>query len=560
MKAPRTALPGLVKLYLASLYATVLSLALLAAYLIYFFSKRYYSELGDYVPAFFLAAFGGAGLWNIIAIHKRLRRAPAISCSFLGLIVIFGGIAGVVLLYSILDYFTMEHANLWAALVQGLVPTVAWFLYWKYSPKAGAAFGAFVPKSPMGQEPGWQLLRLAGVYILVTGFCYSVTFLIYHFDYLPNVTANPGHWLLFGLAATVLLFFPRCPTQKNFDRLGLLLIIWIIFLACMWLLHLWIPVAPDIRYVLTYFPGTGFPLPVESVMVIAMFWYVVRRRFAYGEEGVAAVWVRLAQGVKSAGVRGLDVLCLALFLFIMGNTRRIYDQPVAYSVYMGIFGCGLLAAVIILVVRPSFFIPYMRYFTAAAPIAYVVMWGGIGLGIHGPAMSFIYAVEWNNVIYMLLGALYCWLRERITAHPAMVFMRFAAWGCIALSCVMLIHVPTVADLAEDGPSALWYALNVGLPWLCLPFAAGLLYTGRGRSGWDGLPGRGFIISVVGLIAMLCIEKFLALIIYALPRRSWEFALADAVEPYAYMVPVEQGTAFALALCLWALSFEKRNMA
>lgn len=86
---------------------------------------------------------------------------------------------------------------------------------------------------------------------------------------------------------------------------------------------------------------------------------------------------------------------------------------------------------------------------------------------------------------MLLGMVY--FSERPTAHPALVVMRLVAWGGIALSCIMLIYIPFFSDMTESPPGALWWAKNVGLPWIYLPFAGGLLYVGRGRSGWDAVP-------------------------------------------------------------------------
>lgn len=556
MLTPRTALPGLVKLYLASLYIAVALLTLLAVYIWQVLGAWFYSEISDYLPAFIIAAAAGLGLYNIVLIHRRSRTAPVFSRCLLTVSAVLGIIAGVTIFVKALDHYTPfgeEYASLWTALMQGLVMTAAWFLYWKRSPRANAAFAAPLPHLQKQVAPSLELMRLAAVYISVTGLCYSLTFVLYHSGNLFGLTANPGHWLLFGLPLTALLLFPKRITQKQLDWAGRLLILWLCWLACLSLVHLFFSRWPDLVAALIYRPAPGVPLYVEAATVIAMFWYTAWRSIGNNGEKSTAFWVRTARDANIAGVRGLDLLSLPLLIIIAGNIRPIYGQELAYYVYIATLGGGIAGSLLVLVVNPGFFITYMRYFTVGIPIIYMIRWGAIGLDAHGLSPSLLYALEWDNVAFMLLATLYFGLREQVTAHPALVLMRFVAIGCIALGCVMLMHMPLLHNIADDRSASMWAAANIGLPWLSLPFAAGLLYAGRSLSEGEGTPGVWFIVSAIGLIITLSVEKLFALFLYTLPHLPWDHALAEAAEIYGAMMPIGQGVAFALVICLWALS-------
>lgn len=556
--APLAPLPGLVKLYLGSLYASVLFMAALAVYLGGILAGSLHAWIEDYVPLLCVLAVAGAGLWNIAAIHRRSGRAPAISQIILALCATLGGIAAVLIFLQALDQFTPfggEYAPIWMALMQNLVLAVAWFLYWRRSPRASAAFGLPAPGRTSRAAPSLELMRLAAVYILVTGICYSLTFVLYHSGNLSAPGASPGHWALFGLPLTALLAHPDRAGQRTFDWLGRLLLLWMAVLAVLSLVHLWFPLSMELLPLLVYLPGTRLSLFVEAVVIIAMFWYVAWRSVGPEAGKTSAFWVRAARTARAAGIRGLDLLYMPLLVYVIGNLNPGYGPNLPHYVYIGTLGLGLIIALGILLARPSFFIAYMRYFSAGVPIVYLIRRFFEGLDGYGPFPDLLYAVDWSSVVYMVLGMAYFWMRESLTAHPARVFMRFTAWGCIALSLVMLIHAPAFFNTGEDQASTLWWAVHVGLPWLYFPFAAGLLYADRKRKG---AASPLFTTSAIGLIAMLCAGTFLSLLAGYVQLLPLEQALDTTLEVYATIMPTGEGTAWALAICLWALGVSGRE--
>lgn len=169
-------LPGFVKIYLASLYITIAAVAVMLVVSLFQLSRAWYIPPVAFLLLAVIVGLGLLVLTNILRIHDRNPGAPSFSRGFLMVTGIL--LAGLYLFYIYTLFESRRYGWGSSALVKSqdivaallnLLYVVAWYLYWKRSPRVREVFretgGDAVDASPAGVH----LSRLAAMSVCFAG-------------------------------------------------------------------------------------------------------------------------------------------------------------------------------------------------------------------------------------------------------------------------------------------------------------------------------------------------------------------------------------------------------